>query len=118
MLSYLMPEISAISGFLFGFVCWISCFLLPSPMADWLDRQRVLVRLNSTGLKIVACVVFIFLFGSTVILLMLYPLYGFIFFGGIDEFYSNIKISFISSFIGFLFILFLRYLAKRAIMNS
>jgi hypothetical protein len=113
-----MPEISSITGFLFGFVCWISCFLLPSPMADWLDRQRVLVRLNSTGLKIVACVVFIFLFGSTIILLMLYPLFGFIFFGSIDEFYSNIKISFISSLAGFLFMLLLRFLAKRAIKNG
>jgi uncharacterized membrane protein len=111
-----MPEISFISGFLIGFVCWISCFLLPHSMVDIFEKRSC--KLNSDGRKIVIWVIFLFFVGSTILLLMLYPLFGLVFFGGVNEFYHNIILSFTSSFAGFIFLLILRYFLKRAMEKS
>jgi hypothetical protein len=112
-----MSIVSFISGFLTGFVCWISCFLLPKPMGKLILSG--FYKLKPMGENIVFFIMFLFLVGTTILVLMLYPLYGFtILDTGVDEFYYNIKISFVGSIVGFLCLLLFRLLVKNSIKNS
>jgi hypothetical protein len=110
-----MDIVSFISGFLIGFVCWMGSFLSLKPICEVMLKN--FYKLKPIGEKIVFCIVFLFLIGSTILMLMLYPLYGLMWRtnGNIDEFYCNITISFIGSFVGFLFLLFLRWLIRDSI---
>jgi amino acid transporter len=99
------------SGFVIGFTGWKSCFILMRPIADTLFNAN---ELEQKGRAIVNCVVFLFLFCLTSLILLVLPIYGYILGATSEiEFYFNVAVSYLGSIFGFLFLIYLRWFIRR-----
>ena len=94
-----MTFLSVFSGFIIGFVCWKGCFVFARAIAAALFDVE---SLAPAGVKIAYGGVFLFLCGTTALLLLIYPIYSFIVAGAsAGEFYLNAA-PYVGSVFGFL----------------
>ncbi|MDR2638725.1 MAG: hypothetical protein LBC09_02675 [Helicobacteraceae bacterium] len=104
-----------IGGFSIGFVCWRGCFVAVDPIASALFD---LASLESIGVKIVRAAVFIFLVCLTSLLLLIYPIGFYVFASARLSPYLSVALSFATSFLGWLCLLYMRRIIKRGDTRS